>query len=102
MDAGGVQELLRVPRSKHTFAGLSFAFFGLSAIPIAFERVVSSRFCFLHPYHVGSPLCSPNEQLAAEATAHQCVSFDAACALHGMHPVILGSWHGLSISPRIE
>ena len=41
MDAGGVQQLLQVPRSKHTFAGLSFAFFGLSAIPLAFERVVS-------------------------------------------------------------
>ena len=42
MDAGGVQQLLQVPRSKHTFAGLSFAFFGLSAIPLAFERVVSA------------------------------------------------------------
>ena len=41
VDAGGVQQLLQVPRSKHTFAGLSFAFFGLSAIPLAFERVVS-------------------------------------------------------------
>ena len=41
MDAGGVQQLLLVPRTKHTFQGLSFAFFSLSAIPIAFERVVS-------------------------------------------------------------
>ena len=41
VDAGGVQQLLHVPRSRHTFAGLSFAFFGLSAIPLAFERVVS-------------------------------------------------------------
>ena len=42
VDAGGVQMLLQVLRSKHTFAGLSFAFFGLAAIPIAFERVVSA------------------------------------------------------------
>ncbi len=30
-----------MPRTKHTFHGLSFAFFSLSAIPTAFERVVS-------------------------------------------------------------
>ena len=45
VDAGGVQQLLRMPRNKHTFAGLSFAFFGLSVIPLAFERVVSNRTC---------------------------------------------------------
>ena len=41
VDAGGVQQLLAMPRTKHTFNGLSFAFFSLSAIPTAFERVVS-------------------------------------------------------------
>ena len=45
VDAGGVQQLLRMPQNKHTFAGLSFAFFGLSVIPLAFERVVSNCTC---------------------------------------------------------
>ena len=58
MDAGGVQQLLLMPRTKHTFHGLSFAFFSLSAIPTAFERVVS--LCLLHLLvHSRTPLNPP-------------------------------------------
>lgn len=42
MESGGVQLLLSLPRNKHTFVGLSFAFFGLASVPLAVERVVRS------------------------------------------------------------
>lgn len=53
MDAGGVQQLLAIPRTKHTFHGLSFAFFSLSAIPTAFERLVSTAGCKSSCIHGG-------------------------------------------------
>lgn len=40
VDSGGVQLLLSLPSNKHTFVGLSFAFFGLASVPLAVERVV--------------------------------------------------------------
>ena len=58
MDAGGVQQLLLMPRTKHTFHGLSFAFFSLSAIPTAFERVVNSSFLTLL-VHSGTLTANP-------------------------------------------
>lgn len=42
VESGGVQLLLSLPRNKHTFAGLSFAFFGLASVPLAVERIVRS------------------------------------------------------------
>ncbi len=42
VESGGVQLLLSLPRNKHTFVGLSFAFFGLVSVPLAVERVVRS------------------------------------------------------------
>ncbi|BDA44800.1 probable DDB1- and CUL4-associated factor 1 at C-terminar half [Coccomyxa sp. Obi] len=39
VESGGVQLLLSLPRNKHTFVGLSFAFFGLASVPLAVERV---------------------------------------------------------------
>lgn len=40
MDAGGLQQLLTLQSNKHTYAGFSYALFGLASIPVAFERVV--------------------------------------------------------------
>jgi hypothetical protein len=57
VDAGGVQLLLTLPSNKHTYAGLSYAFFGLASIPLAFERVVRNP----------GPRIPPTSQTAAVA-----------------------------------
>lgn len=44
VDSGGVQLLLSLPHNKHTFVGLSFAFFGMASVPLAVERVVRYSF----------------------------------------------------------